>query len=82
MGAFTSYRWDVISTFSQRWKVRHRLGIDIAGLLPVTENGNEYNIDVGDYFSKWKEAYPVPNHTAMTVADKLITELICRFGCL
>lgn len=63
MGAFTSYRWDVISTFSQRWKVRHRLGIDIAGLLPVTENGNEYNIDVGDYFSKWKEPKSTQPHS-------------------
>ena len=36
---------------------------------------------MGDYFSKWKEAYPVPDHTALTVADKLLTEFICRFGC-
>ena len=60
------------------------IGIGIVGPLPITKNGNEYNniIVLGDYFfSKWKEAYPVPNHTAMTVADKVITELIWRFGC-
>lgn len=34
------------------------------------------------YFPKWKEAYAVPNHTAMTVADKLLTEFICRYGTL
>lgn len=33
---------------------------------------------MGYYFSKWKEAYTVPNHTA----DKLLTEFICRYGTL
>ncbi|VDI69815.1 Hypothetical predicted protein, partial [Mytilus galloprovincialis] len=58
-----------------------RINVDIVGPLPVTANGNEYIIVLGDYYSKWKEAFPVPNHTAMTVADKIITEFICRFGC-
>ena len=35
---------------------------------------------MGDYFSKWKEAYAVSDHTAYTVADKLATEFITRFG--
>ncbi|CAG2213568.1 unnamed protein product [Mytilus edulis] len=35
---------------------------------------------IGDYFSRWKEAFALPNHTALTVADKLTTEFICRFG--
>ncbi len=47
----------------------------------TTDNGNTYIMVVGDYFSKWTEAYAIPDHTAQTVADKLITELICRFGC-
>ena len=58
-----------------------RIGIDIVGPLPLTENGNEYIIVVGDYLIKWKEAYSVPNHIALTVADKLLTEFICRYGC-
>ena len=33
---------------------------------------------MGYHFSKWKEAYTVPNHTA----DKLLTEFICRYGTL
>lgn len=57
-----------------------RIAIDILGGLHTTENGNNYIIVVGDYFSKWAEAYAVPNHTAQTVADKLVTEFICRFG--
>ena len=35
---------------------------------------------IGDYFTKWKETYAIPNHTSQTVADKLTTEFICRFG--
>ena len=56
-----------------------RIGIDIVGPCPVTENKNEYIIVVCDYFTKWAEAYPVPNHTALTVADKLLSEFISRF---
>lgn len=50
-----------------------RIAIDIVGPLPITRDGIEYIIVVGDYFSKWKEAYDAPNHTALTVADLLLT---------
>jgi transposase InsO family protein len=56
------------------------IAIDIMAPLPVTENGNQYIMVVGDYFSKWTEAYPLPMHTALIVADKLVTEFICRYG--
>ena len=45
-----------------------------------SKNGNEYIIIVGDFFSKWKEAYAVSDHTAYTVAVNLATEFIERFG--
>lgn len=50
------------------------------GPLPITENGNEYIMVIGDYFTKWKESFALRDHTAQTVADVLITEFICRFG--
>ncbi|CAG2233136.1 unnamed protein product [Mytilus edulis] len=56
------------------------IAIDIMGPLPQTDNDNEYIMVIGDYFSKWKEAYALKNHTAQAVADKLVTEFICRFG--
>ena len=56
------------------------IAIDIMGPLPETDYKNQYIMVVGDYFSKWKEAYAIPDHTAQTVADKLTTEFICRFG--
>ena len=56
-----------------------RIEIDILE-CPQSSSGNSYVIVVCDYFTKWVEAYPVPNHTALTVADKLVNELISRFG--
>ncbi|CAG2247528.1 unnamed protein product [Mytilus edulis] len=57
-----------------------RIGIDIVGPCPITQDGNEYMIVVQDYFTKWTEVYPVVRHNALTVADKLATQFFCRFG--
>ena len=35
---------------------------------------------VSDYFTRWIEAYPLPNHEAPTLAKVLVNEWICRFG--
>ena len=53
-----------------------RIAIDIVGPLPRTENGNEYIMVVTNYFTKWAEAYAVPDYTAQTVADKLLNEFV------
>lgn len=55
--------------------------IDIFGPLPVTNNGNQYIMVIGDYFTKWKEAFAIENHTALTIADRLFHEFICKYGC-
>lgn len=34
---------------------------------------------IGDYFTKWKEAFAIENHTALT--DRLVNEFICEYGC-
>ena len=57
------------------------VALDIFGPLPLTENGNEYIIVLGDYYSKWVDAWAVPNHTAQTVADKVVVEFFTKFGC-
>ena len=57
-----------------------RIVIDVLGPLPITENGNKYILIVADYFTKWVEAYPMPNQEATTVAELLVREFICRFG--
>ncbi|UYV84370.1 K02A2.6-like [Cordylochernes scorpioides] len=57
-----------------------RIAIDVAGPFPVTEGGNRYILVVMDYFTKWPEAYAIPNQEATTVAKVLMDNLICRFG--
>ena len=57
-----------------------RMALDIMGPLPRTEEGNQYILVVADYFTKWVEAFAIPDQTAMTVADVLVREVICRYG--
>ena len=33
-----------------------------------------------DYFTRWVEAYGIPNQEAITVADKVVGEMFCRFS--
>ena len=56
------------------------IAIDILGPLPETTAGNSYVLVVDDYFTKWMEAYPIPNQDAITVANKLVNEFIFRFS--
>ena len=57
-----------------------RIAMDIMGPLPETPRGNRYILVVGDYFTKWKEAYPLPDMEALSIAKVLVNEFICRFG--
>ena len=53
-----------------------RIAIDVLGLLPETEQGSKYLLIVQDYFTKWVEAYALPNQEAVTV----VCEFVSRFG--
>ena len=57
-----------------------RVAMDILGPLPVTARENKYVLVVGDYFTKWVEAYPMPNMEAKTVAELFVNHFIARFG--
>ena len=57
-----------------------RVALDVLGPLPVSDRGNKYILVVGDYFSKWTEAYAIPNQEATTVARVLVEEFVARFG--
>jgi len=35
---------------------------------------------ISDYFTKWTEAFALPNHQTMTVADVLVKEIFLGFG--
>ena len=56
------------------------VGIDIMGPLNPSYAGNQYIIVVSCYYTKWVEAFAVPNHTAATVADELVHEVFLRLG--
>ena len=57
-----------------------RIGIDILGPLPKTSRGNMYVLVIGDYFTKWTEAFAIADQEAKAVALLLVEEFICRFG--
>ena len=57
-----------------------RVALDIMGPLPRSDRGNRYLLVLSDYFTKWVEAYSIPNQEAMTIARKVVEEFICRFG--
>lgn len=51
--------------------------IDIIGLLPKTQKGNQYIVTMVDFFSKLPEAAPLPNKNVKSVAQFLY-QMICR----
>ena len=57
-----------------------RIALDILGPLPLSDKGNKYLLVLSDYFTRWPEAYPLPNQEASTVAEVLVKEFISRFG--
>ena len=57
-----------------------RVGIDIKGSLPITENGNWYIIIAIDYFLKWPEARAISDMKADIVAKFIFEEIVCRHG--
>ena len=58
----------------------HHIGIDFMGPLPMS-NGNKHILVIGDHFTKWYKAIPLPDQTAVTTANALVDHWISRFGC-
>ena len=57
-----------------------RIALNITGPLPRTQKKNKYILFVFDYFTKWTEAYALPNIEAETVATVLVEQWISRYG--
>ena len=41
---------------------------------------NRYILVALDYFTKWAEAYAIPNQEVTTIANKLVNEMFLRFS--
>jgi hypothetical protein len=50
------------------------------GPFPRTPNGNKYIMVVGDYFSKWMQAFTIKQLDAVTVARKLVDQFVTILG--
>lgn len=57
-----------------------KVALDIVGPLPKTHAGNQYILTFQDHFSKYPEAFPLPDQKATTIAKIFVEEIICRHG--
>lgn len=57
-----------------------RVAVDIMGPFPRTDKGNRYVLAAMDYFTKWPEAYAIPDQEAETVTDAMVEGMFSRFG--
>ena len=58
-----------------------RIGIDIVGLLTITQRENRYIITAMDYFTKWSIAKALKEAMARTVSKFIYEKIICEYGC-
>ena len=56
------------------------IAIDIMGPFPESSRGNKYVLVVVDSFSKWMQAWAIPNIEARTTAEVLVNQFISIFG--
>lgn len=66
-------------------KIWYQVGMDLIGPMPETPRGNKYIITLTDYFSKWAEAAPLPDKTAVGVARFIYSVscmvIPCNYAC-
>ena len=56
------------------------VAMDILGPFPESPTGNTHILVVADYFTRWTEAYAIPNQEATAVAGKLTDTFFFRFS--
>jgi len=56
------------------------VAIDILSGLPTASDGNKYILVITDYFTKWSEAYALPDSEASTCMTALYNNFFSRFG--
>lgn len=76
-------QWPKICRSHQKSKASKpldRLHVDILGPFPVSSSGNKYILVIGDQFTRWVEAFPVPDQCAETTANRVVYDFIARFS--
>lgn len=58
----------------------NRVALDVIGPLPKTKRGNRFILVIGDHFTRWMEAFTLPDQEAEQFAEKFVHEFISRFG--
>ena len=53
----------------------HRIAVDVL-TMPLTSRGNRYIVVFMDYFTKWAEAFAVPDQQAPTIARLLVDNIV------
>ncbi|KAH9078578.1 hypothetical protein Ae201684P_019659 [Aphanomyces euteiches] len=56
------------------------LVVDALGPFPITPRENRYVLIFIDYFTRWPEAFAVPDLKTSTFTRVLIDEVLCRYG--
>jgi len=57
-----------------------RVAFDVIGPLPITKFGKRFILVMVDYYTKWAEAYDLADHTAITVAQTIVTRWVSLYG--
>ena len=57
-----------------------RVAMDLLDLSVTSAKGNRYVLVMVDCSSRWTEACPLPDKTALSVADAFFQQVVCRFG--
>lgn len=57
-----------------------RVALDIMSGLPRSNLGNKHILVIGDYFTKWVDAYPIKKMEATTIAQVLVERFVSQFG--
>ena len=65
----------VSSPIGNPWK---RIAVDVLE-VPMNSEGNRYILVIQDYFTKWMEAFPMPDQKSDRIV-RLLNNLFCRLG--
>ena len=61
----------------RRWE---RVAMDLLDMSITSAKGNRYVLAMVDCFSRWTQACPLSDKTAISVADAFFSNIVCRFG--